>query len=56
VRLEHAFLEGDLDAMDKETRVLGPMTAHRSGPYVDFLQEIIRRIKVQKGKPQKGLL
>ncbi len=42
--------------MDKETRVLGPMTAHRSGPYVDFLQEIIRRIKVQKGKPQKGLL
>ncbi len=55
VRLEHDFLEGDIDGMDNETRFLGPMTAHRSGPYVDFLQEIIRRVKIQKGKPKSSL-
>ena len=55
-RLEHAFLENDFDAMDRETQVLAAMTAHRSGPYVEFLQEVMRQVKTRKGQPRKGIL
>jgi hypothetical protein len=51
-RLEHAYLDTDIDAMDRETRVLSAMVAHRSGPYVDWLNEVVRRVRMTKGQPK----
>ncbi|MBS2015318.1 MAG: hypothetical protein JST00_20695 [Deltaproteobacteria bacterium] len=42
VRVEHAFKVGDAVAAKRELAVLLPMTAHRKGPYHEWLQSLDR--------------
>ena len=42
VRVEHAFKVGDPFGAKRELAVLLPMTAHRRGPYIDWLASVDR--------------
>ena len=55
-RLEHAFVEGDVDQVDRELPALTSLTAHLRDPYVDWLAQETRRAEAAATKPRTGLL
>lgn len=55
-RLEHAFVEGDKDGVDRELPTLVALTAHLHCPYVEWLVQENRRAELEKKKPRSTLL
>jgi hypothetical protein len=53
MRLEHSITVGDLLTAQKEVHVLLAMLEGQSGPYVNWLQTVDRRIALKVGKENK---
>lgn len=51
MRLEHARTVGDLETARKEVKVLLEMTTGKTGPYIEYLNQLDRELRQKLGRP-----